>query len=186
MKRQVLFVHGGGEGAYEEDRKMAASLRDALGGGYEVQCPKMPNEDNPQYSAWRDRIASELTGFDGEVFLVGHSLGASVLLKYISEERTATPISGTFLVAPPYWGVEDWEVDEYALQEDFASKLPSGLPMFFYHSRDDEWVPFAHLALYAEKVPHVSIREFDGRGHQLDDDLSEVAYDIASLERTGS
>ena len=33
MKRQLLFVHGGGEGAYEEDRKMAASLREALGRG---------------------------------------------------------------------------------------------------------------------------------------------------------
>jgi uncharacterized protein len=56
MKRQLLFVHGGGEGAYEEDRKMAASLRDALGSGYEVRCPKMPEEDSPQYTAWRDRI----------------------------------------------------------------------------------------------------------------------------------
>lgn len=60
MKRQLLFVHGGGEGAYEEDRKMAASLRDALGSGYELRCPKMPEEDSPQYTAWRDRIASEL------------------------------------------------------------------------------------------------------------------------------
>jgi pimeloyl-ACP methyl ester carboxylesterase len=50
MKRQLLFVHGGGEGAYEEDRKMAASLRDALGGGYEVRCPKMPDEDSPRYA----------------------------------------------------------------------------------------------------------------------------------------
>jgi hypothetical protein len=25
MSRQLLFVHGGGDGAYEEDRKMAAS-----------------------------------------------------------------------------------------------------------------------------------------------------------------
>jgi uncharacterized protein len=138
MKRQLLFVHGGGEEAYEEDRKLAASLRDALGGGYEVQCPKMPDDDSPQYAAWRDRIASELAELDGEVFLVGHSLGASILLKYISEERTATPIAGTFLVAAPYWGVEDWEVDEYVLQEDFASKLPEGLPMFFYHSPIDD------------------------------------------------
>jgi hypothetical protein len=38
----------------------------------------------------------------------------------------------------------------------------------------------------AEKVSHASFREFEGRGHQLDDDLSEVAHDIASLERTGS
>ena len=141
MKRQLLFVHGGGEGAYEEDRKMAASLRDALGSGYEVRCPKMPEEDSPQYTAWRDRIASELDELDGEVFLVGHSLGASILLKYISEEKTVTPIAGMFLVAPPYWSVEDWEVDEYVLQEDFASTLPRGLPMFVYHSRDDEWVP---------------------------------------------
>jgi uncharacterized protein len=127
MKRQLLFVHGGGEGAFEEDRKMAASLRDALGSGYEVRCPKMPEEDSPQYTAWRDRIASELAELDGEVFLVGHSLGASILLKYISEEKTVKPIAGMFLVAPPYWGVEDWEVDEYVLQEDFASTLPRGL-----------------------------------------------------------
>jgi len=186
MKRQLLFVHGGGEGAYERDRKMAASLRDALGSGYEVRCPTMPEEDSPQYTAWRDRIASELAELDGEVLLVGHSLGASILLKYISEEKTVTPIAGMFLVAPPYWGVEDWEVDEYVLQEDFASTLTRGLPMFFYHSRDDEWVPFAHLALYAEKVPHANTREFDGRGHQFDDDLTEVAHDIQSLKRSES
>jgi uncharacterized protein len=186
MKRQVLFVHGGGEGAYEEDRKMAASLREALGGGYEVHCPKMPDEDSPQYPAWRDRVASDLARLDGEIFLVGHSLGASILMKYVSEESTATPIAGMFLVAAPYWGVEDWKVDEYALQEDFASKLPAGLPMYFYHSSDDEWVPFAHLALYAEKVPRARIREFEGRGHQFDDDLSEVAHDIEGLEKSGS
>src|SRR5919107_257667 len=186
MKRQLLFVHGGGEGAYEQDRKMAANLRDALGSGYEGRCPTMPKEDSPQYTASRDRIASELAELDGEVLLVGHSLGASILLKYISEEKTVTPIAGMFLVAPPYWGVEDWEVDEYVLQEDFASTLPRGLTMFFYHSRDDEWVPFAHLALYAEMFPHANARQFDGRGHQFDDDLTEVAHDIQSLKRSES
>jgi predicted alpha/beta hydrolase family esterase len=186
MKRQLLFVHGGGEGAYEEDRKMAASLREALGGGYGVHCPKMPDEDSPPYPAWRDRIAGELAEFDGQVILVGHSLGASILLKFISEERTTTPLAGVYLVAAPYWGVEDWEVDEYVLREDFASRLPEGLPMFFYHGSDDVWVPFEHLALYAEKVPQARVREFEGRGHQFDDDLSEVAHDIVGLERSGS
>jgi predicted alpha/beta hydrolase family esterase len=181
MKRQLLFVHGAGEGAYEEDKRMVDSLRDALGSCYETTYPKMPDADSPQYVAWRDRIASELAEMDGEVVLVGHSLGASVLLKYISEERTAASITGVFLVAAPYWDVEDWEVGEYALQEDFASRLPEGLPMFLYHSRDDEWVPFAHLALYAEKVPRAIICEFDGCGHQFDGDLSEVAHDIEKV-----
>ena len=57
-------------------------------------------------------------------------------------------MSGLFLLAPPYWGAEDWQVSEYTLHDNFASKLSRELPVFFYHSRDDEWVPFAHLALY--------------------------------------
>ena len=178
MKKQVLFIHGGGQGAYEEDKKLAASLRDVLGAAYGVRCPKMPAEDSPEYEAWKDQIAKELTALDGEVTLVGHSLGASILLKYLSEEKVEKPVAGIFLVAPPYWGTEDWEVSEYALQDNFASRLPKELPMFFYHSRDDEWVPFAHLALYAEKLPQATFREFDDRGHQFNDDLSEVIQDI--------
>jgi predicted alpha/beta hydrolase family esterase len=181
MKKQVLFIHGGGEGAYEEDKKMAASLKNVLGTAYDVRHPKMPDEDRPEYEAWKDQIAQGLAATDGEVILVGHSLGASILLKYLSEEKVDRPVAGMFLVAPPYWGAEDWEVGEYALREDFESKLPKGLPVFIYHSRDDEWVPFAHLALYAEKLPQATIREFDGRGHQFNDDLSEVARAIEGL-----
>lgn len=181
MKERVLFIHGGGEGAYEEDKKMVASLRDELGDAYDVRCPQMPDEDRPEYEAWGDLIAKGLAMLDGEVILVGHSLGASILLKYLSEEEVGKPVAGIFLIAPPYWGAEDWEVSEYALREDFASKLPAGLPVYFYHSLDDEWVPFAHLALYAEKLPRASMREFDGRGHQFGDDLSEVARDIQRL-----
>ncbi len=181
MKKQVLFVHGGGQGAYEEDKKLAASLQDALGTTYDVRYPKMPDEDRPKYEAWKEQLAKELAALDGEVILVGHSLGASILLKYLSEEKEERPVAGIFLVAPPYWGAEDWEVGEYALREDFASRLPKEPPVFFYHSRDDEWVPFAHLALYRAKLPQATVREFDGRGHQLDDDLSEVALDIKRL-----
>jgi uncharacterized protein len=178
VKRGVLFVHGGGEGAYEEDKKLAASLRDSLGNAYVVRYPKMPNAGSPEYAAWRDRIASELADLDGAAILVGHSLGGSVLLKYLSEEEVEKPVAGLFLVAAPFWGAEDWEVDEYALRENFASKLPPGLPVFLYHARDDEVVPFAHLAMYAERLPRATFREFDGGGHQLGDELGEVARDI--------
>ncbi len=181
MKRSVLIIHGGGQGAYEEDKKLAASLRELLGAAYDVRYPEMPGADSPEYGAWKEQIARELAALDGEVVLVGHSLGGSILLKYLSEEKEERPVAGIFLVAPPYWGEEDWEVGEYALREDFASKLPKELPIFFYHSRDDEWVPFAHLALYKAKLPQATIREFDGRGHQLDDELSEVALDFKRL-----
>lgn len=186
MTRQILFIHGGGEGSYEEDGKLAASLQDKLGAAYDVRYPKMPDEDSPGYGSWKDRIAKELAGMDSEVILVGHSLGASILLKYLSEEEVAKTVTGIFLAAPPYWGTEDWEIEEYALQKDFASKLLEGPSLFVYHSRDDEVVPFEHLALYAESLPRTTIRELDGRGHQFDDDLSEVAQDIERVSAAGA
>jgi uncharacterized protein len=107
----------------------------------------MPHEDHPVYEAWKERIAKELDALEGEVVLVGHSLGGSILLKYLSEEEVEKSVVGLFLVAMPYWGVEDWEVGEFALREDFASKIPKDLTVFLYHSRDDEVVPFAPTTL---------------------------------------
>ena len=65
MRKRVLFIHGGGEGAHEEDRKLAASLQDALGAAYDVRYPKMPGEDSPVYEAWKERIAKELDALEG-------------------------------------------------------------------------------------------------------------------------
>ena len=181
MKKHILFIQGAGEGAYEEDRKLADSLQDALGVEYHVLFPKMPNEESPDDDAWIAQIAKELTSLDGKVILVGHSAGGAVLLKYLLKENVSKPIAGIFLISIPYWGPEDEQGDEYTLHEGFAAQLPNGVPIFLYHSRDDEWVPFEHLALYAKKLSQATIREFDGRGHQFNNDLSEVAADIKNL-----
>ena len=81
MGTVVLFAHGAGEGAYEEDGLLVASLRDALGASYEVRYPKMPLEESAQYADWTARIASALPPRGHEVVLVGHSVGGSVLLE---------------------------------------------------------------------------------------------------------
>ena len=176
MKQQILFVHGAGSGAHALDSKLAASLQQALGANYQVKNPQMPSEGAPQYKLWKDEIARQLKAFDDALILVGHSLGASVLLKYLSEEVVEIPIRGLFMIAAPYW-----DMDEYKLSEDFASHLPKDLSIFLYQSRDDEVVSFTHLALYADKLPQAAVRELEGRGHQLNDDLSEVAADILHM-----
>jgi predicted alpha/beta hydrolase family esterase len=98
-------------------------------------------------------------------------VGGAVLLRHLSEAKIDKPVAGVFIIAAPYWGAEEWQAG-----------LPAGLPVFLYHSRDDEVVPFAHLAQFAEKFPQATIREFDGRGHQFNNDLSAVAEDIKGLE----
>lgn len=181
MSKQILFIHGGGEGARAEDSKLTASLQQNLGNDYQVTIPQMPNENAPEYDAWKSQIAKDLSTLGKHVILVGHSFGSSVLLKYLTEEKLSTTVDGIFLIAAPFWGTPDWEYEAYVLPDNFASKLPAKAPIYFYHSRGDEWVPFEHLALYASKVPQATIREFEGRGHQFNNDLSEVAADIAAL-----
>jgi serine hydrolase len=181
MKRQILFIQGGGAGAHKADGLLVAALRRAVGSAYDLRYPTMPHESDPDYQRWRTSIGKELAALADGAIIIGHSLGASFLLKYFSEEKVGKIIAGLFLIATPYWGARGWRYEGYervALREDFAAKLPRGTPVFLYHGRDDEIVPFAHLALYAEKLPQAVVRELDGCGHQLNNDLSEVAADI--------
>jgi serine hydrolase len=178
MNRPVLFIHGAGTGAYAADRLLADSLQGALGAGYDVACPQMPDEENVPLSLWNEEIDRRLAGASAPVALVGHSVGGSVLLKYLCERRAASRIAGLFVIAAPYWGGEGWQWDDATLPADAAAKLSGDWPLIFYYSRDDEIVPFAHLALYAAKLPRAIVRTFDAGGHQFGNDLAVVAADI--------
>lgn len=178
MPKSVLFLQGAGEDGYDADLKLVDSLRGLLGEDYTVVYPRMPDADHPRHEQWKAAILQQLAALGSETIVVGHSLGASLLLKVLSEETTSA--AAVFLIATPYWRAEDWEVDEYALRDDFATHLPQ-VPISLYHSRDDEIVPFEHVNRYAQMLPQAHVREFDGRGHQFNDDLSEVAADIQQL-----
>src|SRR6266496_6580913 len=134
MKQQILFIQGGGDGAYKVDQELVTFLRSALGSAYELRYPKMPHENDPNYELWKTRILKELATVEDAAILIGHSLGGSFLLKYISEEKIETTIAGIFLIAAPYWGGNGWRYEGYecvALPDDFAAKLPRGTPIFF-------------------------------------------------------
>jgi uncharacterized protein len=183
MKKQVLFIHGAGEGAYEADKKLATSLQHSLGSEYDVHYSALPDEGNAPYEQCKHQIEKDLGRMSKPVILVGHSVGASTIMKWLSEEGEK-PIAGIFLIATPFWGGNGWRYDGYKeieLPKGFAARLPKDAPLFLYHSRDDEVVPFEHLALYAEQLPQATVREFDGRGHQFNNDLSEVAADIKGV-----
>lgn len=179
MNKNVIFIHGAGEGAYEEDGLLVASLQDALGDTYAVHYPQMPTDYNATYEDWIGAIESALNRVDYPVVLVGHSLGASALLNYLAKEQINEPIAGLFLLAAPYWGADEyWTWDEMTLPQDVSKKLTNIPRIFFYHSQDDEIVPFTHLALYTALLPHATFRVLDGRGHQFGNNLVEVALDI--------
>ncbi len=178
MRRHILFIQGAGN----KDKpfgsgKLIAYLQKQLGSDYEVLAPDMPDPDHPRYLAWRDQIEQERGKLDADALLIGHSLGGSMLLKYLAEGTDPRPIAGLFLVSVPYWGKQDWEL-EYAVPEDFASHLPSIRHLFLYHSRSDQEVPFSSLRRYQEKLPQATVRVLDGKDHSFTEGLPLLAQDI--------
>ena len=185
MKKQILFVHSAGSQENNEGSSDILNyLESNLGNEYEIHHPKLPEPENPNYEFWKNRIVNELELLHEPVMLIGHSLGGSVLLKFLSEEHVKNAINGLFLIAPPYWGkAGGWQTEQFILAHDFASKLP-GIPRtFLYHSRDDEWVPFSHLFQYAEAIPGLTVRKFGIRGHNFTGGFPELVKDIDSLEQ---
>lgn len=181
MKKQILFIQGGGNDGYEADAKLVNYLRAALGNTYEVHYPPMPSDVTLPDFGWTQQIAKEIALIDGDIILAGHSLGASMLLKYLSENIPKIEISGVFLLATPFWtGDEKW-VQGLKLKSDFAETLPIHISMFFYHCRDDEEVPFTHLEVYRQKLPYARMIEFEAGGHQLNNNLSTLVNDIKLL-----
>src|SRR5829696_5465467 len=154
MRTHILFAQGAGQGAYDEDQRLVDSLRRALAPDCDVRYPAIPNEGGVPYDRWRQHIEQELAGMPGPVVAVGHSVGASVLVKWLSERSEETAIVGAFLVACPFWGGDGWRYEgfeELTLQPELAANLAVRMPVYLYHCRDDATVPFEHLVLY-EKV----------------------------------
>lgn len=182
MNKHILFIQGAGDVGYEGDLKLVDSLRKALGTAYKVHYPEMLTDEVPFFGAgWPKQIGEEISAVKGAVILAGHSLGASMLLKYLSEQKITKNITGIFLIAPPFWsGNQDW-VQPLKLQEDFADKLPKDIPTFFYQCKDDDVVSFDQFTLYKKNILWAIFREMAHGGHQLNNDLTQVANDIKSL-----
>lgn len=183
MANKILIVQGAGEGAHLEDQALADYLQASLGPEYKTTYPEFPGLENLAYDVWRNQIERELEKLGDGGIIVAHSLGGSALLKYLSEEATAVAIAGLFLVAPPYKGKDgEWGTDDFAMDAGAAADLPAAMPIFIYHSRDDEWVPFVHLAQWFGKIPGAVARTFDDRGHSFTGtDFVELVNDIRAL-----
>ncbi len=181
-RRQVVFVQGGGKGVHDEwDNKLVESLRRELGQACEVHYPRMPNEDEPSYAAWKPTLERALEALPAGAVLVGHSVGGTILLKVLAERAPARKLAAIFLIATPFVGRGGWSDDKLQFPPDLGARLPQGVPIHFYHGLKDEIAPPSHVDLYARVVPQARVHRLPGRDHQLNNDLSEVAAAISQL-----
>jgi predicted alpha/beta hydrolase family esterase len=182
-KGQVLFIQGAGTDTHDTwDDKLVDSLRRELGDGREVRYPRMPNEDDPTVATWSAAIRREVADLDDGAVVVGHSVGAAILIHVLAQQPPAGRLAGVVLIAAPFVGDGGWPADEFELPSDLGAKLPHGLAVDVFHGLGDETVPPSHADLYARAIPQARLHLLSGRDHQLGNDLREVAELIRAGE----
>jgi len=183
MRNKLLFLHGAGlQGDGQGSTALAIWLKGALDPELQMLHPIMPTPDDPDYDPWKAELDRVIGPLRGEWIFVGHSLGGSVLLKYLTEEKINCSVKAVLSVAAPYWdGDEDWHYEPFTLKAGFGKRLPSHTIVRLYHSTDDPIVPYAHALLYADQLPQAVLRTIAGDDHLFARGLPQLAADIESI-----
>jgi uncharacterized protein len=181
---RILLIQGGGRGAYEEDAPLADFLHQQVPDPAQVAYPKLESLEL-EWTDWplmRQELEAALSAIAENGQVVAHSFGGAALLKFLSVGGKARPIKGLFLVAVPYMCADGaWGGGDFAIDNDFAARLPDCGGIHIYHSRDDDIVPVSHAHLYAAKLPQAKLRLLDGYGHQFcARPFGELAADLAA------
>jgi predicted alpha/beta hydrolase family esterase len=62
----------------------------------------MPNKQNAQYEEWKLVFEKIIDKLDENFILIGHSLGAMFIVKYLSENTISKTIEKTLLLGTPF------------------------------------------------------------------------------------
>jgi predicted alpha/beta hydrolase family esterase len=183
MPSHILFIQGAGEGTHDAwDNKLVHSLETELGQQYSVRYPRMPNEAEPDYPAWKATLLEEFGKLDDDAILVGHSVGGAFLIRAVAEHRPKRKWRAVLLIAAPFFGEGGWPADGTDPVTNLSEGLRADVPVFFYHGTADDEVPPKHMELYAAAAPHATTRLLADRDHQLNNNLGDVARDIRDLQ----
>lgn len=198
MKKQVFYVHGGDSFNTKEDFQQylrtvtvrdlpgnegstfwTKTLAEDLGEDYEVFRPVMPNKQNAHYEEWKVWFERHYEYLQDGIILVGWSLGAMFLAKYLSENKPPFKVAGVYLLAAPG--------GEYPLQTDgndcqtfrFTKESAQNITknashVEVWHSEDDHIVPIAEAYWYQKHLPEAKLRLFTDKNHFLLPEFPEL------------
>lgn len=196
--KQLIYIHGGMCFPDTETMCNTIAKRDydpfevkekkdwfaPLAWSYQIIRPEMPNKNMASYAAWKlwfEKIFPYLN--DEEVVLVGHSLWAMFLIKYIGECGFPKKISQLHLISAVF-DESDMDEDEkysgdFAYDPKIISQLPQSVDkIWIYHSTDDDLVPYAHAQKIAHYLPEAKFITFHDKWHFLLPEIPEIIANI--------
>ena len=195
MKKQVVFISGGEVFDTRDEFKSwlagpesdfmlpqpgvepvsfwSRNLQEDLGEDFEVLSISMPLKQHARYDEWKIWFEKHIQFFHDEVVMVGWSLGANFLAKYLSEHTLEQKISSLHLVAGCYGCSGGFDVNNTSAISEQVKDI------YIYHSTDDTVVPFQDAERYTQDLPSATLVRYEDKGHFLVEHIPTLIENIA-------
>lgn len=181
-RKKILFAHSAGAqyGPGKGSCDLVKYLKSKLSDNFSILYPKIKKPNSPTYEKYKTLYSKALKDITEPIIVIGHSLGASTILKYLTEEKPDISVSGLFLVATPRWKSN---MKEFQLKENFQASLKNIPAIFLYNSKKDTVVPIEHLEYYEKVIKNATVRKLPGNEHLFSKGIPALVSDIQKLKR---
>lgn len=183
-KPQIVYIHGGSTFSgrlsylkFLKNRPVSTVERVRWNDGYldaklglkcEIIRPKMPCPERAVYAEWKIHFERYIPLLRSKVIMVGSSLGAMFLARYLAENKFPRKIFSAYLVCPPF--------DNTLPGEELCCgfRLPSSLRLLekncrrltLFFSKDDTTVPVSHAEKYSRRLQKARVIIYESKnGH---------------------
>lgn len=152
MSKERVFIIHGWEGT--PDSNWFPWLRKELEKqGFEVIVPAMPDTDHPIFSEWLADMQKIICHPDKNTYLVGHSLGAIAILRYLESLPTGQKIGGVVLAAGFSESLGIKETESFFVEPLNYERIKNSAEKFIaINSDNDPYVPIKKGEILRDKL----------------------------------
>lgn len=139
----------------------------------DVLLPTFPNGSNAAYNEWKIYFDKLLPFLENDARLIGHSLGAMFLTKYLHEHRLPRKVRQLILIAGQYGERSGDDMGSFLVKSAQGIEQSADEVHLFY-SKDDPIIDYSSLAAYQNDIPTAITHSFENRGHFLTETFPEL------------
>lgn len=161
--------------------KWKEGLQQALGAGYQVLIPSMPNTTNAKYTEWELYFTRVCEVLEDGCVLIGHSLGGIFLANYLSKHPLPFKPAATILLAAPFRNEDSESLGDFKLDglSDLFSEQAGAVHIIGAY--DDPVIAPADFDAYKAVLPQATAHEISAPDHYVRSAFPE----LVSLIREG-
>ncbi|MDO8516185.1 MAG: alpha/beta hydrolase [bacterium] len=156
--------------------------------GYKAYVPAMPESSKPKIDAWLSHLAEAIGTPDKNTYLVGHSIGAQAILRYLERLPKDEKIGGAIFVGGWFTPAKLVSEKEKQLINPWigtaidVEKVKQHCDKFYaLFSDNDHMVPMDNKAMFELRLGAQTIVEH-GKGHFSGADIKELPSVIEAID----